>query len=249
MRTRQLPVATGRPESTGVPSESPKAKPAVTRLRLCPSRGRMLRWARCTFPYGPSPIAACICEPRVSCEPGVSEMARRLLHAAMGPAFQRLEAPYRYLDPSPVSFRLLGWWPIAPCTYTCSRSSKLCPTSLFSLLTSRIPEMPGKGPPECADGPQVLLPRALRSGTVPATTFPRLQAAVRANRLMDDPRFRWRGEGAPGQGWRPGSRPALLGRPGQIPGVPSRPKRPAQPLVRDVGCPAPPRRPGQAISL
>ena len=109
--------------------------------------------------------------------------------------------------------------------------------------------MPGKGPPECADGPQVLLPRALRSVTMPATTFPRLQAAVRANRLMDDPRFRWRGGRAPGQGWRPGSRPALLGRPKQIPGVPSRPKHPSQPLVRDVGCPAPPRRPGQAISL
>jgi hypothetical protein len=85
-----------------------------------------------------------------------------------------------------------------------SRSSKKCPTPLLALLTSRIPEMPGKGPPACADGSQVLLPRALCSGTIPATTFPRLQAAVRANRLMDDPRFRWRGEG--------GSRPRVAPR-------------------------------------
>ena len=63
-------------------------------------------------------------------------------------------------------------------------------SSHFSIL-----EMPGKGPPECADGSQVLLPRALCSVTVPATTFPRLQAAVRANRVMDDPRVRWPGAG------------------------------------------------------
>ena len=50
-------------------------------------------------------------------------------------------------------------------------------------------------------------------------------------------RFRWRGEGAPGQMGRPGSRPALLGRPGHISGVPSRPKHPAQRLALDVGSP------------
>jgi hypothetical protein len=110
--------------------------------------------------------------------------------------------------------------------------------------------MPGKGPPECADGPQDLLPRALCSGTIPATTFPRLQAAVRANRVpvTDNPRYRWRGEGAPGPGWRPGSSPALLGRPGQLPGVPSRPKRPAQPL-RVVLTWVAPRRPGGLVRL
>ncbi len=37
--------------------------------------------------------------------------------------------------------------------------------------------------------------------------------------------------------WRPGPRPALLGRPGHIPGVPSPPKHPAQPLALDVGSP------------
>jgi len=68
--------------------------------------------------------------------------------------------------------------------------------------------MPGKGPPACADGPQVLLPRALCSGTRPATTFPRLQAAVRANRVMDDPRFRWRG----GEGSRPRVAPRIPAR-------------------------------------
>jgi hypothetical protein len=112
----------------------------------------------------------------------------------------------------------------------------------LSLLKSRISKFHGKnppGPPECADGFQVLPPRGALSVTVPATTFPRLQAAVRANRLMDDlrVRLRWRGEGAPGQVWRPGSRPALLGRPEQIPGVPSRPKPPAQPLALDLGSP------------
>ena len=109
--------------------------------------------------------------------------------------------------------------------------SKKCPT----------PEKAGNWPPECADGPQVL-PRALCSGTIPATAFPRLQAAVRANRVMDDPRFRWCGEGAFRPRAAPRIPPALLGRPGQISGVPSRPKHPAQPLVRDVGArPAPPR--------
>ena len=37
--------------------------------------------------------------------------------------------------------------------------------------------------------------------------------------------------------WRPGPRPAPLGRPGHIYGVPSRPKLPAQPLALDVGSP------------
>ena len=37
--------------------------------------------------------------------------------------------------------------------------------------------------------------------------------------------------------WRPGPRPAPLGRPGHISGVPSRPKHPAQPLALDVGSP------------
>ena len=36
---------------------------------------------------------------------------------------------------------------------------------------------------------------------------------------------------------RPGPRPAPLGRPGHISGVPSRPKHPAQPLALDVGSP------------
>ena len=49
--------------------------------------------------------------------------------------------------------------------------------------------------------------------------------------------FRWCREGAPGLEWRPGPRPAPLGRPGHIPGVPSRPKHPAQPLALDVGSP------------
>ena len=49
--------------------------------------------------------------------------------------------------------------------------------------------------------------------------------------------FRWCGEGAPGLVWRPGPRPAPLGRPGHISGVPSRPKHPAQPLALDVGSP------------
>ena len=43
--------------------------------------------------------------------------------------------------------------------------------------------------------------------------------------------------GGPGQVARPGSRPALLGRPRYVPGVPSRPKHPAQPLALDVGSP------------
>ena len=70
-----------------------------------------------------------------------------------------------------------------------SRSSKLCPTSLLSHLESRIVEKAGNWPPACADGPQVLLPRALRSVTIPATTFPRLQAAVRQNRLWTTPDY------------------------------------------------------------
>ena len=37
--------------------------------------------------------------------------------------------------------------------------------------------------------------------------------------------------------WRPGPRPAPLGRSGHIYGVPSRPKHPAQPLALDVGSP------------
>ena len=49
--------------------------------------------------------------------------------------------------------------------------------------------------------------------------------------------FRWCREGAPGLVWRPGPRPAPLGRPGYITGVPSRPKHPAQPLALDVGSP------------
>jgi hypothetical protein len=49
--------------------------------------------------------------------------------------------------------------------------------------------------------------------------------------------FRWCGEGAAGLVWRPGPRPAPLGRPGHIPAVPSRPKHPAQPLALDVGSP------------
>ena len=49
--------------------------------------------------------------------------------------------------------------------------------------------------------------------------------------------FRWCREGAPGLVWRPGPRPAPLGRPGHISGVPSRPKHPAQPLALDVGSP------------
>jgi hypothetical protein len=49
--------------------------------------------------------------------------------------------------------------------------------------------------------------------------------------------FRWFREGAPGLVRRLGPRPAHLGRPGHIPGVPSRPKNPAQPLALDVGSP------------
>jgi len=49
--------------------------------------------------------------------------------------------------------------------------------------------------------------------------------------------FRWCREGAPGLVRRPGPRPAPLGRPGHISGVPSRPKYPAQPLALDVGSP------------
>ena len=49
--------------------------------------------------------------------------------------------------------------------------------------------------------------------------------------------FRRCREGAPGLVWRPGPRPAPLGRPGHISGVPSRPKHPAQPLALDVGSP------------
>jgi len=49
--------------------------------------------------------------------------------------------------------------------------------------------------------------------------------------------FRWCREGAAGLAWRPGPRPAPLGRPGHISGVPSRPKHPAQPLALDVGSP------------
>jgi hypothetical protein len=80
----------------------------------CASEPGVLSLVKVSHNNGPSPVAACICEPRVSCEPGVSEMARRLLHAALGPAFQRLDASYRYLDPtgSPVSVRLLGWYPL-----------------------------------------------------------------------------------------------------------------------------------------
>jgi hypothetical protein len=44
----------------------------------------------------------------------------------MGPAFQRLEASYRYLDPSPVSFRLLGWCPLPFITW--SHGGALPPT-------------------------------------------------------------------------------------------------------------------------
>ncbi len=56
--------------------------------------------------------------------------------------------------------------------------------------------------------------------------------------------FRWCREGAPGLVWRPGPRPAPLGRPGHIPGVPSRPKHPAQPLALSRRRGLAPRRPG-----
>jgi hypothetical protein len=72
--------------------------------------------------------------------------------------------------------------------------------------------MPGKGPPACADGSQVLLPRALCSVTIPATTFPRLQAAVRANRVMDDPRGRPPISMARGEGSRPRVAPRIPAR-------------------------------------
>ena len=49
--------------------------------------------ARC-FRYGSSPVAACV--------------AHRLLHATVGPAFQRLQLPHpSHLEPSPVSS--LNW--------------------------------------------------------------------------------------------------------------------------------------------
>ena len=49
--------------------------------------------ARC-FRYGSSPVAACV--------------AHRLLHATVGPAFQRLQRPHpSHLEPSPVSS--LNW--------------------------------------------------------------------------------------------------------------------------------------------
>jgi hypothetical protein len=47
---------------------------------------------------------------------------------------------------------------------------------------------------------QVLLPLGGLSVTVSATTFPRLQAAVRRNRVMDDPDFDGAGRGFQAKG-------------------------------------------------
>jgi hypothetical protein len=82
-----------------------------------------------------------------------------------------------------------------------------------------------------------LAPAGVAFGNHASYHFPAAAGRRPTKSTMDDPRLRWRGEGAPGQVWRPGSRPALLGRPEQIPGVPSRPNPPAQPLALDVGSP------------
>ena len=71
---------------------------------------------------------------------------------------------------------------------------------------------------------------------VPAQyTSPDTRPCFRNHEILAE--FRWCREGAASLVRRPGPRPAPLGRPGHISGVPSRPKHPAQPLALDVGSP------------
>ena len=58
---------------------------------------------------------------------------------------------------------------------------------------------------------QVLLPLGGLVGTVSATTFPRLQAAVRRNRVMDDPDFDGAGRGLQAKGGAPDPAPRSSG--------------------------------------